>query len=42
MSNNKFPSFDLIESFGHEQVVFCSNKELGLKAHIHNSKKKLT
>ena len=39
MSNNKFPSFDLIESFGHEQVVFCSNKELGLKAiiGIHNT-----
>lgn len=39
MSNNKFPLFDLIESFGHEQVVFCSNKELGLKAiiGIHNT-----
>ncbi|MES2764387.1 MAG: Glu/Leu/Phe/Val dehydrogenase [Bacteroidota bacterium] len=24
--------FDLIESYGHEQVVFCSDKEVGLKA----------
>ncbi|MBK8983367.1 MAG: Glu/Leu/Phe/Val dehydrogenase [Ignavibacteria bacterium] len=39
MSENKFSPFELIESFGHEQVVFCSNKELGLKAiiGIHNT-----
>ena len=39
MSNSSFPTFELIESYGHEQVVFCSNKELGLKAiiGIHNT-----
>jgi len=26
--------FNLIEKFGHEQIVFCSNKEAGLKAII--------
>ena len=34
MPNSSFPTFELIESYGHEQVVFCSNKELGLKAII--------
>lgn len=39
MQTVSFPTFDLIESYGHEQVVFCSNKELGLKAiiGIHNT-----
>lgn len=39
MANSSFPTFDLIESYGHEQVVFCSSKELGLKAiiGIHNT-----
>jgi len=39
MANTSFPTFDMIESYGHEQVVFCSNKELGLKAiiGIHNT-----
>lgn len=39
MSATSFPTFDLIESYGHEQVVYCSNKELGLKAiiGIHNT-----
>jgi len=39
MQNSSFPTFELIESYGHEQVVFCSNKELGLKAiiGIHNT-----
>lgn len=39
MANTSFPAFDTIESYGHEQVVFCSNKELGLKAiiGIHNT-----
>lgn len=27
-------AFDLLESYGHEQVVYCSNKESGLKAII--------
>lgn len=27
-------NFDLMEEFGHEQLVFCSNKESGLKAVI--------
>ncbi len=27
-------NFDLIEEFGHEQVIFCSNKQTGLKAII--------
>ncbi|MCF8435618.1 MAG: leucine dehydrogenase [Ignavibacteriales bacterium] len=27
-------SFELLEKFGHEQLVFCSNKEAGLKAII--------
>ena len=32
-------NFEVIEEFGHEQVVFCSNKEAGLKAivAIHNT-----
>lgn len=34
MPKTSFPTFDLIESYGHEQVVFCSVKELGLKAII--------
>lgn len=39
MENNSFKTFELIEKYGHEQVVFCSNKELGLKAiiGIHNT-----
>ena len=39
MQKTSFPAFDTIESYGHEQVVFCSNKELGLKAiiGIHNT-----
>ncbi len=39
MQNKRFEAFELIESYGHEQVVFCSNKELGLKAiiGIHNT-----
>ncbi len=39
MTKIGFPTFDLIEEYGHEQVVFCSNKELGLKAiiGIHNT-----
>lgn len=39
MAKTSFPIFDTIESYGHEQVVFCSNKELGLKAiiGIHNT-----
>lgn len=39
MANTSFPTFDTIESYGHEQIVFCSNKELGLKAiiGIHNT-----
>ncbi|MDZ4712399.1 MAG: Glu/Leu/Phe/Val dehydrogenase [bacterium] len=39
MAKTSFPTFDTIESYGHEQVVFCSNKELGLKAiiGIHNT-----
>ncbi len=39
MANTSFPTFDMVESYGHEQVVFCSNKELGLKAiiGIHNT-----
>ncbi|GJQ64464.1 MAG: leucine dehydrogenase [Melioribacteraceae bacterium] len=27
-------SFELLEQFGHEQVIYCSNKESGLKAII--------
>jgi leucine dehydrogenase len=34
MQKIKFPIFDSIESLEHEQVVYCSNKELGLKAII--------
>lgn len=34
MEKATFETFDLIESHGHEQVVFCSNKESGLKAII--------
>lgn len=39
MQKFSFPAFDTIESYGHEQVVYCSNKELGLKAiiGIHNT-----
>ncbi len=39
MQKPSFPAFDLIESYGHEQIVYCSNKELGLKAiiGIHNT-----
>jgi leucine dehydrogenase len=39
MEQNKFTTFDMIEDLGHEQVVYCSNKELGLKAiiGIHNT-----
>lgn len=39
MAKFSFPAFDTIESYGHEQVVYCSNKELGLKAiiGIHNT-----
>ena len=39
MTQQSFPAFDTIESYGHEQVVYCSNKELGLKAiiGIHNT-----
>lgn len=39
MQKNSFQAFEIIESYGHEQVVFCSNKELGLKAiiGIHNT-----
>ncbi|MBL8007555.1 MAG: Glu/Leu/Phe/Val dehydrogenase [Ignavibacteria bacterium] len=39
MEKHSYPTFDLIESYGHEQVVYCSNKELGLKAiiGIHNT-----
>ncbi|MCB0725435.1 MAG: Glu/Leu/Phe/Val dehydrogenase [Ignavibacteriae bacterium] len=34
-----FPIFEMIEDLGHEQVVFCSHKESGLKAiiGIHNT-----
>ena len=34
MENTSFKTFELIEKYGHEQVVCCSNKELGLKAII--------
>jgi leucine dehydrogenase len=27
-------NFELMEQFGHEQIIFCSNKESGLKAII--------
>jgi leucine dehydrogenase len=39
MENNSFKTFDFIENYGHEQVVFCSNKELGLQSiiGIHNT-----
>lgn len=39
MQKSSYPTFELIESYGHEQVVFCSVKELGLKAiiGIHNT-----
>ncbi|MDQ3019069.1 MAG: leucine dehydrogenase [Bacteroidota bacterium] len=39
MQKTSFPTFDLVETYGHEQVVYCSNKELGLKAiiGIHNT-----
>lgn len=39
MEKNMFPTFELIEDLGHEQVVFCSHKESGLKAiiGIHNT-----
>lgn len=39
MDKKCFPAFDLIESYGHEQIVYCSSKELGLKAiiGIHNT-----
>ncbi|MEO8210284.1 MAG: Glu/Leu/Phe/Val dehydrogenase [bacterium] len=39
MEKVSFPTFDLVETYGHEQVVYCSNKELGLKAiiGIHNT-----
>lgn len=28
--------FELLEEYGHEQVIYCSNKESGLKAIIAN------
>lgn len=34
MSKNSFQIYDVMEGYGHEQVVFCSHQESGLKAII--------
>src|SRR5690625_3382244 len=33
-NNEDFPIFSQLQSYGHEQVVFCSDPETGLKAII--------
>jgi leucine dehydrogenase len=34
MAKSSFPNFETIDTYGHEQVIYCSNKDLGLKAII--------
>ncbi|HRE40964.1 MAG TPA: Glu/Leu/Phe/Val dehydrogenase [Ignavibacteria bacterium] len=34
MAKNTFKIFDVVDGYGHEQVVFCSHEESGLKAII--------